>query len=869
MRPTKKLLFTTLLLLNVVPVLSQNIGINNPNPDPSALLDLSSTTQGLLAPRMTTAQRLAITSPAIGLLVYDTSLLQFVYFNGFTWRNLIANGTTWDVLGNTGTNPATNFLGTTDNFGLAFRTNSIERMRLDNDGSLGLGIATIDAKALLHISSTTKGVLLPRFTTAQRLALIATGSTLDASRNGLLVFDTNLQTYFFWNATSLRWDELISGTSGNGDYWALLGNTATNPGVNFIGTTDSTDLVFRTNGIERFRIRANGLFFTNNQGPGVQNIYFGDSAGYNNTSGFNNSGVGLGSLQANTTGFNNSALGSYSLRNNTTGYNNTGVGIESLHNNTTGYGNTSVGERSGYSGTTAFNNSSYGRYSLYANQIGSDNVAIGDSVLSGQLDAGNFNVAIGNQALVANNSSDFNVAIGYRALFNNTTGNSNVAIGINTLLNNTSGFYNIGVGRNAGMGIITGSYNIAVGYQSLLNARDPAADFNVAIGTATLDIDSVPSYNVGIGYAVMTNGHRWTDNVAIGYNAMRGGLLASNVGRNVAIGRNVGYNITTGIENVFIGYESGYNNNTASNNVFIGTSAGRANTTGERNVFIGNVAGLANTTGDENVIIGNTAGDANTSGYYNVFIGNQAGTANTIGTQNSFVGWWSGRANLDGQSNSFYGNLSGYSNTNGIGNTFIGAAAGATNTTGDNNTSIGWTSGPSTANQTNAGAFGYGALSWASNTQRFGDDDVLDWGFGCNVAAGRALQVGTSTLNGNGAYLTAGGTWTNTSDINLKEDITTLDQKEILRKINALPITKWKYKGTDNEYHIGPMAQDFYNLFKLGVDDKGISSIDPAGIALIGIKELSNTVDQLKNENEALRKSIEALTERLNKLEQK
>ncbi len=52
-----------------------------------------------------------------------------------------AAGTAWSLTGNAGANPATNFLGTTDNQDLAFRTNNTERMRLDAAGRLGLGTA--------------------------------------------------------------------------------------------------------------------------------------------------------------------------------------------------------------------------------------------------------------------------------------------------------------------------------------------------------------------------------------------------------------------------------------------------------------------------------------------------------------------------------------------------------------------------------------------------------------------------------------------------------------------------------------------------------------------------------------------------------
>ena len=53
----------------------------------SACLQADSTTRGFLPPRMTTAQKLLIGTPASGLMVYDTSLNQMSYYNGVTWIN--------------------------------------------------------------------------------------------------------------------------------------------------------------------------------------------------------------------------------------------------------------------------------------------------------------------------------------------------------------------------------------------------------------------------------------------------------------------------------------------------------------------------------------------------------------------------------------------------------------------------------------------------------------------------------------------------------------------------------------------------------------------------------------------------------------
>lgn len=64
------------------------IGIGTIDPDASAALEISSTTQGVLTPRLTTAQRLAISEPANGLLVYDTDADLFYFYNGTEWSAL-------------------------------------------------------------------------------------------------------------------------------------------------------------------------------------------------------------------------------------------------------------------------------------------------------------------------------------------------------------------------------------------------------------------------------------------------------------------------------------------------------------------------------------------------------------------------------------------------------------------------------------------------------------------------------------------------------------------------------------------------------------------------------------------------------------
>jgi hypothetical protein len=71
---------------------AQNVGIGTNTPNGSALLDLTSTSKGLLTPRMNTAQRTGIASPTKGLLVYDTDLNGLYHYNGTAWSAVGSGG---------------------------------------------------------------------------------------------------------------------------------------------------------------------------------------------------------------------------------------------------------------------------------------------------------------------------------------------------------------------------------------------------------------------------------------------------------------------------------------------------------------------------------------------------------------------------------------------------------------------------------------------------------------------------------------------------------------------------------------------------------------------------------------------------------
>jgi len=138
-------LITVLLLGASVLGTQAQISINNTAiaPNAKSILDLSDASRGLLLPRMTRAERVAIVAPAPAnsLLVYQTD--DYVpaapalpepkglwYRDGAVWVRVGSGGNVWQLGGNVGTTPATNFIGTTDAQDLSIRTNGTERIRV-------------------------------------------------------------------------------------------------------------------------------------------------------------------------------------------------------------------------------------------------------------------------------------------------------------------------------------------------------------------------------------------------------------------------------------------------------------------------------------------------------------------------------------------------------------------------------------------------------------------------------------------------------------------------------------------------------------------------------------------------------------------
>ena len=115
------------------------------------------------------------------------------------------------------------------------------------------------------------------------------------------------------------------------------------------------------------------------------------------------------------------------------------------------------------------------------------------------------------------------------------------------------------------------------------------------------------------------------------------------------------------------------------------------------------------------------------------------------------------------------------------------------------------------------------------------------------------------------------------SDRNSKDNIERVSGRDVLRRLDEIAISKWRYKSQDASIrHIGPMAQDFAAAFGVGEDEKFITSIDADGVALAAIqglyeivKEKDTRIGELEEHNERLEVRLAALEQIVTRLSNK
>lgn len=220
---------------------------------------------------------------------------------------------------------------------------------------------------------------------------------------------------------------------------------------------------------------------------------------------------------------------------------------------------------------------------------------------------------------------------------------------------------------------------------------------------------------------------------------------------------------------------------------------------------------LSENTGGMNAAFGSYAMKSNTSGRLSTAIGHESMTAQTTGGYNTAVGARSLNKNTTGEFNTSIGINSLTANTTGIYNTAVGGNALQTNTSGNYNTAVGNSAGMASGlGFSNSTAIGYSAPTHASNEITLGNTAIS------------LLRCQVTTI-------------TSLSDRRIKEDIQPANIDMCLETVNALSVTRYKYKdftGTHLDTHVtGWLADDVEEVFPKAVqaNDETFNELDKYG----------------------------------------
>lgn len=175
----KAALFSLVILGTGIAAQAQlKVGDNPTSIQKSSILELESSRQGLLLPRLADTVAINLLTPPDGMIIYLNSDKSLRLRSNGSWKkiaDLSEASSNWSLTGNTGTNPSVNFIGTLDGQPLVVRTNNAERLRVDAAGNVGIG--TNNPTAKLNVDGTVKLQNLAAGTTElDVLVLAADGS---------------------------------------------------------------------------------------------------------------------------------------------------------------------------------------------------------------------------------------------------------------------------------------------------------------------------------------------------------------------------------------------------------------------------------------------------------------------------------------------------------------------------------------------------------------------------------------------------------------------------------------------------------------------------------------------------------------------
>lgn len=262
-----------LLLLSSIMFGQNRSAIGTTNPDPSAAFEIKSILGGFLAPRLTTIQRNAIASPAVGLMIYNTTTNCYEFYQGSGWYNICWGGIA------SPNSPSSGGTAVVSSYNCSTASAGTMTAGTAVSGVTQTVTATVTTIGTYSISTVANGVTFSGSGTfagtgAQNVVLTASGTP---TVSGTDSFSLNTTPSCSFNRTT---NANISGTSGGtavvSSFNCSTASAGTmTSGVAVSGVTQTITATVTTVGTYSISTVANGVTFSGSgtfAGTGAQNI---------------------------------------------------------------------------------------------------------------------------------------------------------------------------------------------------------------------------------------------------------------------------------------------------------------------------------------------------------------------------------------------------------------------------------------------------------------------------------------------------------------------------------------------------------------------------------------------------------------------